>query len=225
LPVVELLVTRPDTAPQQLHLGPAVVVVVLPVDIPAGPIEKRCDGVPERRLAPVAKVEGPGGVRRDELHHHPASGTLIAPAEASVLRENRVERRCYRSSAEAEVEEARSGHLDRSDPCSLQVEARGDVLRDHPGRPAEPLCQRHRHVRRKITEGGVARPFQAHRGIGDAQLGQHAADGSSDRVLRHAIRPSRSRTRCRSPPPALSSQIRSRFRPTPSSCIRCSDSP
>src|SRR5690606_16961423 len=157
----ELLpVARADAERQQIHLAPTVVVVELPVDVPAGPGQQRSDGVAERRLAAVAEMERTGGIGRDELHHDPPATALVAAPEVVVLPQDIVHDGGGRAGTQPEVQEAGARHLDGPNPGPGEVDPPRDLLRDVARRAAERACERERDVARQVSVRGVPRTLE-----------------------------------------------------------------
>ncbi len=223
----ELPVARTHAQRQQLHLSARVVVVVLPMDVPAGPIEERGDRVTQRGLPSVAQVERPGGVGRHELDHDRAAFADVAPPVGGVGLENVVEHRCDGPRAEAEVQESGTGHLDGLHTRRGEVEARHEVLGDRPRSAAELLGQGHGDVAGQVSVRGVPWTLQPDLPGVRAQVVEHRPERSSDLVLSHATCPTRRTTRssttrpspCRTWTNRISSASR-RIRRRPSSCTR-----
>src|SRR5690625_6154789 len=64
-------------AGQVVDLGPGIVVVELPGDLPARRAQQAAEAVAYRCAAAVADVEGPGGGGRDKLHLQLAGAPLL----------------------------------------------------------------------------------------------------------------------------------------------------
>ena len=78
----DLLGARADRHGEILDLRAGVVVVELARDLAALPLQQVGERVAERRLAAVAHVQRPGGVRGDELDHHALAVARVAATVA-----------------------------------------------------------------------------------------------------------------------------------------------
>ncbi len=179
----ELLVARPDAPGQKVHLAARVVVVELPVHLPAGALQERADGVAQGRLAAVAQVQGPGGVGADPLHHDGLALPRGAAAVPLVLLQDEPEVVGHRGRRQAEVQEARAGHLHAGDAGLLPVQGFGELLGDLTGSALQAGRQRHGHVRGPVAVGRVPGTLDVGVGVLHAQLRQRGQEGRADAPL------------------------------------------
>ena len=137
---------------QRGDLHPGVVVIELPVHLPALAVHQVAHRVAQRRLPAVAHVQRAGRVGRDELHHHlPAVGRLRAEGLAGL--QHLAHHRLLGRSRQAQVDEARAGDLESLHPVV------------HLGLAAQGLDQRLGH----FTGVLLQRSRQGH-GAGDGQI-------------------------------------------------------
>ncbi len=160
-----------------LHAG--VVVVELARHLPPLGAEQVGERVAERRLARVAKVQRPGGIRRDELHHHPMAGVLRRGAETVALAQRLAHHVALGGGGDAQVDEAGSGDFGRLDQFGR---GRVDLQRVDDGRGdvARVLLQAFRDLQRDVG-GDVAvrldlRPLQHDVRVRHAESGERLAE-------------------------------------------------
>jgi hypothetical protein len=144
---------RADGQRGDLHAG--VVVIELAVNVPALRGVQVADRVAQRRLPGMAQVQRPGGVGRDELHHHvPPVGGLRAERRAGS--QHFLDDLLLGLGLQLDVEEAGAGDIDRLHPLAKRLRLEqagaqpfGDLARVHPQR----LGQLHRGRAREIPMG------------------------------------------------------------------------
>ncbi len=132
----------------------------------------------------MPQVERAGRVGRDELDHERLPLAAVGAPERLVRLEDRVEDGGHGACAQAEVQKARARHLHRGDAGGLEVESAGELLRDLPGGPPEPLRERERDVRGDIPVRGVARALHADAHVVHAELRERLLQRRADGVLR-----------------------------------------
>src|SRR5690606_17394037 len=117
-----LLVPGPDAARKARDLLAGIVVVVLAIDLPPGPIEHLRDRVAERCLPAVADVQRPRRIRRDELDHYWLPGAVLRASEGCAAFDDRAQPISQVVAGQAKVDEAGPCHLCRSDSGTTHVD-------------------------------------------------------------------------------------------------------
>ena len=151
-----LEVAQPDAERECIHLAADVVHVVLALHVESDRIEQVGEHRPVGGVAPVAHVQGSGGIGGHELHLDPAPcAPLRAPvplARGRDLRHHALEGRL----GEMEVDEAGTRDLDPADPLAFRQACR-QALRDVARFPLQQRRQAERDRGREVTVTGIAR--------------------------------------------------------------------
>ena len=148
--------------PEPTHLPAGVVHVVLAGDDVTGAGEQAGERVAVARKPTVPDVQRAGGVRGDELDHHPLAVSEIGPgvvvdAAGDDVVQHLVEPRVV----EPEVHEARSGDLDLGDVRQIgRVQMIGQLGRELAGVATGRLRGGERHVRRPVAVLGDPGAFE-----------------------------------------------------------------
>src|SRR5262249_2141578 len=106
-PAERLLVAHPDAVEQVLHLGARVVVVVLPLHLPARFGEHSRQAVAKCRVACVADVQPSTGVAAHDFDLHVAAPGGVDRAVRSALAQDGIDLLAYPVVTQEEVDEAR----------------------------------------------------------------------------------------------------------------------
>ena len=202
--------SRPRAAPppsrgqqragEAVDLGAVVVEVVLAGDLGAAGLQQPGQRVADRRPAHAADVDRPGGVGGDELEVDALAGRGGVRAVAGARGEDLHRDLAERGLREAQVEEARTGDVDRVDAVDLPQPG-GQQLGDLPRRPAGGLGELERDARRVVAVLLDARALDGDLvGHGHGQLagldggGHGVAHGGAELEGSHAPRLSPART-------------------------------
>ena len=108
----DALVARVERIAELVELGAGVVEVVLAVHLGALRREQVRDRVADRDPAPTARVQGPGGIGRDELEVYPPAREHRRAAVPIARRDHITQDVVQPRRREEEVEEAGPGNLD-----------------------------------------------------------------------------------------------------------------
>ena len=141
-----LLVAGEEGATEESDLGAGVVDVVLALDIEAGGVEQRGEGVAEHGSASVADLQGAGRISGDELDLDAMSSAEFDAAPLVARFDHGQQLGALPVGVEGDVDEAGSGYVDAGDWFGAQ-DALGDGFGDIHGRHAHGAGQ---------SEGDVA---------------------------------------------------------------------
>ncbi len=169
----ELLRSRPHGDREVLDLLPGVVVVELPADAGALPLEQVREGIAERRLAAVADMERTGRVRRHELDQHALACPFAAAPEGIAFLQDAAHDALARIGPEEDVDEAGAGDLRALD--ERQWRQGGDEL---PGDVARAALQALRLLQRDV--GRVVAVLRLLRALEHDRLGVVAGNRSRE---------------------------------------------
>src|SRR5258708_3282003 len=105
----------------------------------------------------MAGVQGPGGIRRDELHLHRLAATGIRPSVARLLLQDARDDGEAGVAAQAEVDETRSRDLRRGE--ATRRGGRPRLPAQPPPVSLRPLCALQCDVRREVAMAGLLGPL------------------------------------------------------------------
>ncbi len=144
---------RRERRREQLHLGAAIVQVVLPSHVVAAPLEHPRQRIAVRRAAPVTGVQRARRVGAHELDHHPRPDPEAEPGvPVDALADDVAQHVVQPRVGQTEVHETRSGHLDGQHVVGRgRVERLGQRHGQLAGVAAGLLGCGQRHVARPVT--------------------------------------------------------------------------
>ena len=146
-------------------LRAGVVVVELAIDVPAGDLEQRTDGVAEGGLTAVTDVQRAGGIGRHELHDHARAMPDVEPSEGVGRLENGEQSPRLKTGIEPEVEKARAGDFRGGHPDAGLVHRGDERFGDVARLLAERLRERHGEIGGPVAERRITRAFENGRNV------------------------------------------------------------
>ena len=158
-PTHRLLDPRPQRAGQLVDLGSCVVDVELAGHPVAGPVEQRCNRIPQGRPPAVAHVQRARGIGGDELDVDVRAASCVAAAEPLAQGVNGRQHGGELILGEEEIDEAGTRDLDLLDDALGKREGPHQVLRDGAWRLTQPLGNDQRQVGGAVAVRGIARGF------------------------------------------------------------------
>ena len=158
-------VTQPGRQPEDVHLAPGIIDVILARHVPAGEAQQVRQGRAIGGTAPVADVQRAGRVGGNVLYLHLLPAAELRAPELVARDQHGADDVDLGPRIEREVDESRPRHLGPADqPRSRQLgqQQPGDFARILPQR----LGQLHRQVGGEIAMRRVARSFNVDRRVG-----------------------------------------------------------
>ena len=153
---LRLVIAGQETLSKEIDLPADVVDVELAFRVVATHRKQPGQHATERRGAGVDYVERPGRVRADVLHQHPLPPPGIAPAVAGSGAENLLQPAAQPCPCDPEIDEPRSGDLDRLEQVVPGGQLINQGLGDGPRGAFEAPGEGHGEVGRVIAVGLLA---------------------------------------------------------------------
>ena len=182
-------VAQPDAERQSLHLAADIVHVILALHVESDGIEQVCEHRPVGGVAPMADVQGPGGIGRHELHLDSESAALprasVRPARGGDLRHHALQG-CV---GEMEVDKAGTRDFDLANLFRFR-QARHEPLCYVAWCPPKQGREAQRHRGREVTVAGVACPLHhdlRQGGEGELSVVAHRAERALDELVQMVL--------------------------------------
>ena len=146
---------------QIADLYAGIVVIELAADRKTLRIQQCGQGITERRLTAVTYVQRTGRVRGHKFHHHFFTGTALAAAIGAALTQNDLCHRLFSGSADAQIDETRTGDFDGGNHRMLLCQdAVSNLLSDFTRIFAQRFGDLHRDITSGIAVRRIARTFE-----------------------------------------------------------------
>ena len=164
-----------EAASEAVDLRTVIVEVVLPRHLGALRAEDARKRVTNGGPARAAKVNGPGGVGRDELEVDDLVSARLVGAEGGALVDDRLRERAGGCGIQSHVNEAGAGDLDGCNAVD-RLQRLGNRGRELTRVGAHALRELHGDVRGPIAVIAVLRALKHH--VGDGEVGRTAGSSS-----------------------------------------------